>query len=170
MLRNDSFDENPLRRKRLVFCFGEGGHATQAVRLFESMKPSLEGIEILTVGDFHERPVWSDQHFYFPPLRDKVVGYTLLGFVNALKTLKTMIGLIGHPSTTGVISTGPGFCVLVCAIARLFGKRSVHIETWSRFQTQSLTGKLNCLVCNKFYVQNKEQIQFYKKAIYCGLL
>jgi beta-1,4-N-acetylglucosaminyltransferase len=157
-------------KKRIIFCFGEGGHTAQANRLFAQLKPFLEDAEIFTIGDFHEKPLWSDSHYYYPPLRDKIKGFTLSAFLNAAKSLKSMLGLISASTTNGVISTGPGFCVLICAIARLFRKNTVHIETWSRFETQSLTGKLSYLVCKRFYVQNKEQLNFYKKAIYCGLL
>lgn len=155
---------------KVIFCFGEGGHATQASRLFSHMQPFLDGAEIETIGDFHEKPLWSSRHYYFPPLRDKVKGYTLSAIIKAFKVLKIIFKAISDESTLGVVSTGPGFCVVVCAIARLFRKRTVHIETWSRFETQSLTGKLSYLVCKRFYVQNKEQLSFYKKAIYCGLL
>lgn len=156
--------------RRLVFCFGEGGHASQAARLFQRMKPYLKDVEVWTVGDFYEKPVWSDRHIYYPPVRDKVYGFTWQGTINALKRLLQTMIVVGASSTSGVISTGPGFCVVVCAIARLFHKPSVHIETWSRFGTQSMTGKFNYWVCNRFYVQNKEQMRFYKAARYCGLL
>jgi len=162
--------KNHVDKKRIIFCFGEGGHATQATRLYAAMQPDLKESDVLTIGDFLERPSWSQQHFYYPPLRDKVDGYTLKGLFNAVIKLKRVIALISKRSTHGVISTGPGFCVIICLIARLLGKRTVHIETWSRFETQSLTGKLNYLICDKFYVQNREQLRFYRSAIYCGLL
>jgi beta-1,4-N-acetylglucosaminyltransferase len=169
MLRQKA-DNQVRAKKRVIFCFGEGGHTAQATRLFAQLKPFLKDAEIFTIGDFYEKPVWSDSHFYYPPLRDKVHGFTLSALFNASKSLKAMICLIGASATSGVISTGPGFCVVICAIARLFRKSTIHIETWSRFETQSLTGKLSYLVCKRFYVQNKEQLKFYKNAIYCGLL
>ncbi len=165
------FDKrNKAELKRVIFCFGEGGHTAQASRLYMAMKPYLVNIDIVTVGDFYERPTWSNQHLYYPPLRDKEDGYTVKAFINAIKNLKEMFVLISSASILGVVSTGPGFCVVICAIARLFTKRAIHLETWSRFDTQSLTGKLNYWICNKFYVQNREQLRFYKSAIYCGLL
>lgn len=134
------------------------------------MQPFIVGSEIMTVGDFHEKPSWSDLHIYYPPLRDKVLGYTASGLLKAAKAILYISKVISSSSTQGIISTGPGFCVVLCLIGRLFFKKTVHIETYCRFDTQSLTGKLNYLICNRFYIQNKEQFKFYKNAKYCGLL
>ncbi|OAI13768.1 hypothetical protein A1359_11680 [Methylomonas lenta] len=170
MLNQYSNELLNTQKKRLLFCFGEGGHASQASRLFIAMKPNLKDIEIVTIGDFHEKPFWSDVHFYYPPLRDKAQGYTLSGLLKAAGEIWSISRVICSASTQGIISTGPGFCTAICLIGRLCFKKTIHIETWSRFDTQSLTGKINYLICNKFYIQNKEQLKFYKNAKYCGLL
>lgn len=158
------------KHKRIIFCFGEGGHAAEAFSLYSALRPYLSGVEIMTVGDFHEKPTWSDWHVYYPPLRDKALGFTAAGFLKAAKAIWAIFGLISNPSTRGIVSTGPGFCVVICAIGRLFCKHTIHIETYCRINSQSLTGKIIYYVCNRFYVQNKEQLNFYKNAQYCGLL
>lgn len=157
-------------KKRILFCFGEGGHAAEATSLYLAMQPYLSSVEIMTVGDFHDKPAWSDAHLYYPALRDKTLGYTIAGFLNAAKAIWSVVAWISKPSTRGIISTGPGFCVVLCVLGRLFLKNTVHIETYCRFDTQSLTGKINYLICNRFYIQNKEQSKFYKNARYSGLL
>ncbi|MDD2698435.1 MAG: hypothetical protein PHF17_06500 [Arcobacteraceae bacterium] len=62
-----------------------------------------------------------------------------------------------------VVSTGPG---IVSLFFKIFGKKIVFVETWSRFETKSMTGK----IADKFYIQNKSLQKHYPKAIYGGLL
>ena len=69
-----------------------------------------------------------------------------------------------------MVSTGPGIAILPAILTRSFGGKVVHIETWSRFYSKSMTGKVMYFLANKFYVQNQSLLKLYKQAIYSGKL
>ncbi|HAO9336376.1 TPA: polysaccharide biosynthesis protein, partial [Escherichia coli] len=50
------------------------------------------------------------------------------------------------------------------------GTKVIYIETWSRFTTYSLSGRIMYRLSNKFYIQNKSLLELYPKAIYSGRL
>jgi UDP-N-acetylglucosamine:LPS N-acetylglucosamine transferase len=74
-------------------------------------------------------------------------------------------------SVKAVISTGPGISILTALFFKLFTKAKViHVETWSRFYSKSLTGRILYRLSDFFFVQNEELLKLYPKAIYRGRL
>jgi hypothetical protein len=69
-----------------------------------------------------------------------------------------------------IVSTGPGIAIIPAIIFRLFKKLVIHVETWSRFYSKSLTGMIMYPVSDIFIIQNIELQCFYKRAIYAGRL
>ncbi|MGE3591200.1 MAG: PssD/Cps14F family polysaccharide biosynthesis glycosyltransferase [Arcobacter sp.] len=70
-----------------------------------------------------------------------------------------------------VITTGPGIGVLAGLYFKWFSSaRIIHIETWSRFYSKSLTGRVMYHIADDFLVQNEELLELYPKAIYKGRL
>jgi hypothetical protein len=81
-----------------------------------------------------------------------------------------MLWLMMKYNPKGFISTGPGVALLSGLLFKIFRKKIVYIETWSRFYSKSMTGKYMYLLAGRFYVQNIELLQLYPNAIYSGLL
>ena len=69
-----------------------------------------------------------------------------------------------------VVSTGPGIAIVVSLFFKIFLVKIIFIETWSRFNTKSLTGTIMYKISNKFYIQNKSLQSIYPNSIYSGLL
>jgi len=67
-----------------------------------------------------------------------------------------------------VIANGGGFVVPFCYIAKLFRKKVIFIESFSRIDKPSVSGKLVYPISDLFLVQWKSLIKFYKKSIYGG--
>ena len=64
---------------------------------------------------------------------------------------------------TGVLATVP-----MCLLCKLFGKKLVYIESYAKVRTPTLTGKLLYPFADRFYVQWRELLEFYPKAVYVG--
>ena len=64
---------------------------------------------------------------------------------------------------TGVLATVP-----LCLLCKLFRKKLVFIESYAKVKTPTLTGKLLYPFSDRFYVQWRELLEFYPKAIYVG--
>ncbi len=69
-----------------------------------------------------------------------------------------------------IISTGAGVTIPICYLAKLFMKKVIYIESFSRVTCPSLAGRLGYLVSDLFIVQWKLLLKFYKKAKYGGTI
>ncbi len=67
-----------------------------------------------------------------------------------------------------VISTGASIAVGFAFAAKLFGKRFVYVESISRSEELSLSGKLVYRLSDEFYVQWPNLCQKYPKAVFKG--
>lgn len=60
-----------------------------------------------------------------------------------------------------VISTGSEVAIPVFFVAKLFGAKTVFIETVTRFDNPTLTGRLLYPFSDRFFVQNRETLKAY---------
>jgi UDP-N-acetylglucosamine:LPS N-acetylglucosamine transferase len=67
-----------------------------------------------------------------------------------------------------IISTGAGVAIFTCFLAKLFGCKVIFLESFSRVNQPSITGKLVYFISDLFIVQWKYLLKFYSKAIYGG--
>lgn len=69
-----------------------------------------------------------------------------------------------------VISTGAGVALPTCFFAKLFGKKVIYIESFSRITEPSLAGQIAYHFSDLFIVQWKPLLKFYKNAVYGGTI
>ncbi len=67
-----------------------------------------------------------------------------------------------------VVTTGTHTAVLMCYIAKLFGKKVIWIETFANRNSKTLAGRLVYPIADTFVVQWEEMKKIYKKAVYWG--
>ena len=67
-----------------------------------------------------------------------------------------------------VIANGGGFVVPFCYISKIFRKKLIFIESFSRVEEPSWSGKLLHPITDLFIVQWKPILKYYKKAVYGG--
>ena len=160
--------------KKILLVYGSGGHNEQMKRIYK-------GFNLL-----------GDDNFYYISLCDNDVEYYLghekyvvqsvtnkfsyLKLIMNLpfriyKILKVLIKINKVNNIDIVISTGPGISVIASLFFKFFSTaRLIHVETWSRFYSKSLTGMCLYHIVDYFYVQNKELKKKYPKSIYKGRL
>lgn len=86
--------------------------------------------------------------------------------VNFFKAL--FILRMTHPDL--VISTGAGLAVPFILASKLFGIKTIFIESISRSRRLSLSGRLVYNLVDEFYVQWPECVERYPKAQYKGVV
>ena len=75
--------------------------------------------------------------------RAREVGQSFLSSVpSTLKALFACVRLIWTASPDLVLVNGPGTCVPVAVLGRLFGSRVIFVESWCRVESLSLTGRI----------------------------
>lgn len=161
-----------FKNKRcLVLVSGEGGHFSQLSRLNAFISENSQFAKVVitdNVNDSNQIPA-CDFLFEIGAARNKSGFSFVVLFIHLFKVLKMSFQLLKlRPSL--LISTGPGVVIFPALISKLLGSRVLHIETWSRFYSKSLTGKIMYYVADEFWVQNKSLQNVYPKSKYCGRL
>jgi UDP-N-acetylglucosamine:LPS N-acetylglucosamine transferase len=91
----------------------------------------------------------------------------LLFFVNLWEAFK----ILRRERPQVILSTGAGCVVPFALLGRLlFGTRVVYIETLTRLEVPSLTGRIMYYLANHFFYQTKGLKQFFPRAEYQGTL
>ena len=87
---------------------------------------------------------------------------------STLKALCACVRLIWTASPDLVLVNGPGTCVPVAVLGRLFGSRVIFVESWCRVESLSLTGRIMYWVAHRFVVHWPELARRYPRAEYLG--
>ena len=87
---------------------------------------------------------------------------------STLKALWACVHLIWTAAPELVLVNGPGTCVPVAVLGRLFGSRVIFVESWCRVESLSLTGRIMYWVAHRFVVHWPELARRYPRAEYLG--
>lgn len=67
-----------------------------------------------------------------------------------------------------IVSTGGGVTIPLCYLGKLFGIRVIYIESISRLNKPSGTGRIIYPLADLFLVQWESMLKYYKRAKYWG--
>jgi len=145
---------------KLCLVASSGGHLMQLVRLRSAWEGherfwvtfKKEDAKTLLEG---ERVVWA----YHPTNRHAP---------NLLRNLVLAWRILRKEKPDAVISTGAGVGVPFLWLGRLLGIRTVFIDSLTRIQDLSLSGKLVYPVVDRFFVQWPELSLRYRRGVFGG--
>lgn len=103
-------------------------------------------------------------HYLIYGTRKKPILYFFIMLLNFFISLTIFIKI--RPDI--VVTTGAHTAVLMCYIAKLFGKKVIWIETFANRNSKTLAGRLVYPIADTFVVQWEEMKEIYKKAVYWG--
>ena len=141
---------------KICLTSSAGGHLNQLLKLLP-----IVGKDVFFITSAkHMTKTLGNYRVYY--MQDPV-RRPLKFLVNSIKTLSIL--LKERPRV--VITTGAGIVIPICFIAKLFGARIIFIETMSRIQEPSMTGRIVYPISDLFIVQWKQLLKFYgNKAVY----
>jgi beta-1,4-N-acetylglucosaminyltransferase len=102
-----------------------------------------------------EKVYWA----YFPTNRN---------IKNLVKNLFLAIKIIRKEKPDAIISTGAGIAVPFLLIGKLFGKKTLYLESITRNEELSLSGRLIYPFVDKFLVQWPQLAEKFKKTEFQG--
>ena len=147
--------------KLLLVC-NPGGHFSTMMGLKSFW--SAYKREWVTYANFDTRQLCGSETVHWVAMQEaRMFWRACLNFINALFILRK-----SQPDL--VLSTGASLAVPFLLASKLFGIKTVFIESISRSSTLSLTGKLVYNLVDEFYVQWPECIEHYPKAQYKGIV
>lgn len=158
-----------------VLCvYGEGGHHAQMDRLVDGVsREALNKVDFLSLSDVKNKPKWSLKHFHAKEIRSKHLrGIAAVYFMikNITSNFFLLVSIFKNYKIKAVISTGPGIGVFTCLFFKAVGSKVIYLETWSRFDKKSMSGRVMRLIADEFYYQNLELATIYPKGKFSGRL
>jgi UDP-N-acetylglucosamine:LPS N-acetylglucosamine transferase len=162
-----------MKKDAVILVYGGGGHKEQMRRLYNKIL-TVSDAEILFIGICEKYCDIKDIkiNFFVKNLREKYgIIKTLINLpISIIIETYYFISITYKYNIKLIISTGPGIAIIPIFLGKVLGKKIVFIESWSRFRSSSLTGKIVYYLSNEFFIQNKSLKNVYPKAIYGGLL
>ncbi|NFS12416.1 polysaccharide biosynthesis protein [Clostridium botulinum] len=148
--------------KKVCFIASTGGHFEQLMML----KPLMNKYESFIITEKTNYSVVKDKRkvYYLKQVNRNEKSFIPKMISNSIKTLN--IFLKEKPDL--IISTGALATIPMCITAKLFRKKLIFIESFSKVNSPTLTGKLLYKFADEFYVQWEEMLKVYPKAIYKG--
>jgi len=147
-------------KKRLTVCLAcsAGGHLKELMQIREVVEG--HNVFFLTFMREDSKELGGRVYFVSDPKRDPV---KLLK--NVLQSARVMIK--ERPDV--VMTTGAGVAVPACYLGKLLGARVIYIESLTRIDKSSLSGRVIYPISDLFFVQWKSLLPEYgKKAQYGG--
>lgn len=153
-----------MEKKKLKVCFAasSGGHLEQLLML----KPLMEKYDsfVVTEKTFYKVPVKGEKMYYVRQVNRKEKTFLFSMLLNAWEEF--LIFLKEKPDV--IITTGVLAIIPMCLMAKVFGKKLIYIESFAKVTSATETGKLLYKFADQFYVQWKQMLEIYPKAIYMG--
>jgi UDP-N-acetylglucosamine:LPS N-acetylglucosamine transferase len=150
------------KRKKLCFAASSGGHYEQLLML----KPLMEKYDSLVITEetLYQSKIKGEKMYYMKQVNRKERSFVPRMIVNTWRSLR--IFLKEKPDV--VICTGVLAMIPICLIAKAAGKKLIYIESFAKVTSATQTGKLLYKFADQFYVQWKQMLEIYPKAIYLG--
>lgn len=165
-----------MKKIEILLVYGSGGHNEQMKRFSEEITQifldNCKNVSLISLCDEDVKHPVTQKVYFVPTVTDKFSYIKLLLKIplRILQTFTILFKLNKENKIQYVITTGPGIGVLSGLYFKLLRKKIIHIETWSRFYSKSLTGRYMYYLADYFFVQNKELLNLYPNAIYQGRL
>ncbi|HKB50520.1 MAG TPA: PssD/Cps14F family polysaccharide biosynthesis glycosyltransferase [Solirubrobacterales bacterium] len=126
-------------------------------------------------------PAWREMDRAWVTLKGADVGYLLadekvtIGHGPTNRSLKALIlnlslawGTLRRERPDAILSTGAGLAVPFFVIGKLLGIRLVYVESVTRTETISLSGRLVYRLADRFFVQWPQAAERLRRATYAG--
>ncbi len=135
-----------------------GGHLTEMLFLMEA----FDKHEIFFI-------TYNDPRINKLNYKKYLLGYIGTDFCKMVRAFFKIFNILIKEKPNLIISTGSEIAIPAFIFAKLMGIKSIYIETWSRVNNKSRTGRILYFVTDVFLVQWQDLLKEYgKKARYVG--
>jgi len=145
--------------KKICFISSSGGHLEQLQMLQPIMKT-----DSFIITEKIDSIDMKGNNYYLQQINRREILVIIKIILNAFKSL--MIFVKEKPDI--VICTGALSTIPFCIISKIFNAKLIYIESYAKVETGSLTAKLMYRIADKFYVQWREMLNVFPKAIFKG--
>jgi beta-1,4-N-acetylglucosaminyltransferase len=159
-------------KPKLIIVLGSGGHTSQMVRVTELLYDFFEFEYIVNNDDDKsvKKIIFAGDVHVIPRPRRVYDKSVIRSFLLTIYSIFKSFSIIKNSKSVGIVSAGPGLTIPLFIWASIFRKERIFIESWSRVNTKSTTGRICYYLSDLFFIQWPELIDRYPKAIYAGRL
>ncbi|TPN87887.1 PssD/Cps14F family polysaccharide biosynthesis glycosyltransferase [Aquimarina algicola] len=151
--------------KKVLFISSLGGHLEQLL----SLQKVINNYDSYIVTERNSSTEKLQKNYkninYLPYISRKNI---ILFLINYLKCTLLSIVFFLRIKPNIIVTTGAGCVIPMCLLAKVFGKKVIFIETFSRIDSKTLTGKVCYYFADVFIVQWEDLKKIYPKSIFFG--
>jgi UDP-N-acetylglucosamine:LPS N-acetylglucosamine transferase len=156
---------------KLLAVLGEGGHTTELLKLVSLLGEKYKYHYIITKEDnlsCKKIKIQGPVHrLYRARKKDtKLIDAIIKTLIDGFKSFWIILRI--RPDA--ILSTGPAIAVPVSVAGKILGRRIIFVETGSRVNYPSMTGKIMYHCADLFFVQWPQLKKKLPRAIYAGRL
>lgn len=155
--------------KKVMMVLGSGGHTAQMLRLLKLLGGKYDYVYVVNNNDITTIQKINGKIYTIARTRSFGDSYIKI-FFNAIRGIYKSFNVIRKERPYAIISSGPGLTIPLFIAGKIFGCKTIYIETWARAHTKSASGKVCYYIADKFFVQWPEMKKLYPDAIYAGRL
>ncbi len=146
---------------KLLLISSSGGHFSELNKLNISDK-----YQTIKVTEKNQDTINKDNIDYYIKYgtRSNLIKYLFVFVFNTFLAFKIIY--LNKPKI--VISTGAHSCVPFFIVAKIFGKKTIYIESFAKVNSPSLTYKIANRFMDEVIVQHREMLKVYREAKYYG--
>ena len=157
------------KKLNILYILGSGGHTAQMIELSKDLKEKINYFYLVQEDDvlskkkiiYKGKIIKVKRNAKFKELKIFSIFRTIFIFFKAIKIIK-------KNKIDTIISAGPGISIPFFYAGKLLGKKLIFIESWARVISKSISGKLIYPIADIFFVQWKDNLKNYPKALYRG--
>ncbi len=157
---------------KVLIAPGMGGHTSQILRLTDKIDEKHELCYLLCSDDKTSKakirkpgPI-----YYMKNPRDMKDKLIIKVAFKMIPSTLDVIKVLRHAKPDAVLCSGPSMAIPLFWIAKLFGIKTIFLESWVRVHNKSQAGRFVHNVTDLFFVQWPTMKHAYKKAIFRGRL
>ena len=152
------------KKKKVLFVSSLGGHLTQMLELkslFNDYNYLLITEKSDVTADLKNK---YNTKYYMYCNKKNFFKYFLINIINAFHSVYTFLTF--RPDV--IVTTGANTCVPLCYLGFIFRKKVIYIESFSKREGKTTSGKLVYPIATTFIVQWESMKSIYPKAKYFG--
>ena len=154
---------NKIKTAKLLLVCSPGGHLLQMRRLADSAFKDADCSWVcLPAADSKSLLSNEKVHWAFGP--------TNRNYWNLFRNLCLTPLVLLKTRPQYIVSTGAGVAIPFLLLGRIFGIKTIFVESFARQSELSVTGKFAYRVVNLFVVQNPDLAKQFPKAVYAGVV
>lgn len=151
--------------KKVVFISSLGGHLEQLL----SLKVTIESYDSFIITERNKSTEKLTNKYkdisFLPYMSRKNIFFFIVNFI---KCFFVSLNIFLRKKPDIVVTTGSACVMPMCIIGKVFGKKIIFIETFSRIRSKTITGRLCYYIADVFIIQWEELKELYPNSLYLG--